>query len=282
MPNIPFTAAQDGYVISVTSVDGKWNVVVQYNDGSSASFNQLDDVRVYACLQFKAGDLIGYQFPPDGCNLCSVGLVMPSQFLVTNSPLTENGNLEVGWNNVADKFYLGAPDGGGQPIFRQIDYNQLTNRPVVPTPYSLPIASSVVLGGIKVGDTLVIDGGGVLNTKGSQRRIIPASVWDYSLGNYGEINLTASRTSLSVINTVDLNYGVLYVFQDSTGGWNLPVTGVTPSNWEILKYPNSLTIVSFNNYNGTIYWRMEAQFLSSSMPSSGIGSMAIGSTFIVG
>jgi hypothetical protein len=42
-------------------------------------------------------------------------------------------------------------------------YNDLTNKPTIPSAYSLPTASASTLGGIKVGSNLSIDGSGVLS-----------------------------------------------------------------------------------------------------------------------
>ena len=99
MANIPFNAQRSGYVASTVAVGSRWTVTVNYDDGSFEIFSLLDEVKVMSCTRVSAGDLIGYQYPAAGCDLCSVGLLMPSQFNVGNSPLTENGNLEVGWNN---------------------------------------------------------------------------------------------------------------------------------------------------------------------------------------
>ena len=43
------------------------------------------------------------------------------------------------------------------------NYNDLSNKPTIPNEYSLPIASSTTLGGVKVGNNLSIDVNGVSN-----------------------------------------------------------------------------------------------------------------------
>lgn len=44
-------------------------------------------------------------------------------------------------------------------------YNDLNDKPVIPAPYTLPIASSATLGGIKVGANINIDGDGVISVE---------------------------------------------------------------------------------------------------------------------
>lgn len=46
------------------------------------------------------------------------------------------------------------------------DYEDLTNKPTIPSEYELPIASSTTLGGIKVGANLTIASDGTLNATG--------------------------------------------------------------------------------------------------------------------
>jgi uncharacterized protein (TIGR02145 family) len=46
------------------------------------------------------------------------------------------------------------------------DYNDLTNKPAIPTDYNLPVASASVLGGIKVGNNLTIDANGLISASG--------------------------------------------------------------------------------------------------------------------
>ena len=47
------------------------------------------------------------------------------------------------------------------------DYNDLTNKPIIPSAYSLPVASATVAGGVKVGANLSIDANGVLSAAAS-------------------------------------------------------------------------------------------------------------------
>jgi len=62
---------------------------------------------------------------------------------------------------------------GFAPVAISGSYNDLTNKPTIPGPYTLPTASGTVLGGIKVGTGLAIDGSGVLSATAGG--IVPAT-----------------------------------------------------------------------------------------------------------
>ena len=49
------------------------------------------------------------------------------------------------------------------PVAKSGSYDDLTNKPTIPSAYTLPTASDSVLGGVKVGSGLAIDENGVLS-----------------------------------------------------------------------------------------------------------------------
>jgi hypothetical protein len=69
----------------------------------------------------------------------SVGLSMPAAFTVTNSPITQSGTLTVTGAGTAAQYINGL--------------GNLVTFPTIPTPYVLPVATTVALGGIKIGYT---------------------------------------------------------------------------------------------------------------------------------
>ena len=69
----------------------------------------------------------------------SVGLSMPAAFTVTNSPVTQAGVLTVTGAGTAAQYINGL--------------GNLVTFPTIPTPYVLPVATTVALGGIKIGYT---------------------------------------------------------------------------------------------------------------------------------
>ena len=69
----------------------------------------------------------------------SVGLSMPAAFTVANSPVTQAGVLTVTGAGTAAQYINGL--------------GNLVTFPTIPTPYVLPVATTVALGGIKIGYT---------------------------------------------------------------------------------------------------------------------------------
>ena len=69
----------------------------------------------------------------------SVGLSMPTAFTVTNSPITQSGTLTVTGAGTAAQYINGL--------------GNLVTFPTIPAPYVLPVATTVALGGIKIGYT---------------------------------------------------------------------------------------------------------------------------------
>ena len=69
----------------------------------------------------------------------SVGLSMPAAFTVANSPITQSGILTVTGAGTAAQYINGL--------------GNLVTFPTIPTPYVLPVATTVALGGIKIGYT---------------------------------------------------------------------------------------------------------------------------------
>ena len=69
----------------------------------------------------------------------SVGLSMPAAFTVANSPVTQSGTLTVTGAGTAAQYINGL--------------GNLVTFPTIPAPYILPVATTVALGGIKIGYT---------------------------------------------------------------------------------------------------------------------------------
>jgi len=69
----------------------------------------------------------------------SVGLSMPAAFTVANSPITQSGVLTVTGAGTAAQYINGL--------------GSLVTFPTIPTQYVLPVATTVALGGIKIGYT---------------------------------------------------------------------------------------------------------------------------------
>jgi hypothetical protein len=93
-----------------------------------------------------------------GGTVTSVGLSMPSQFSVTNSPVITSGTLTVSWGNQSKNTVLAAPTSGvGVPTFRLLDPSDIPNLSYVPTVgLSMP-------GQFSVANSPIGSSGGTLN-----------------------------------------------------------------------------------------------------------------------
>ena len=89
-------------------------------------------------------------------------------------------------------------------------YNDLSDKPTIPEEYSLPIASSTILGGIKVGANLEITEDGVLNAQaGGGGSSTAVSEWEVVANNVIE-DSTTSNISIEF----DKSYSELLIFVD--------------------------------------------------------------------
>ena len=95
------------------------------------------------------------------------------------------------------------------------DYNDLTNKPTIPSAYTLPLANNSTLGGVKVGTGLTIDGNGVLSaTGGGSSYTLPTA----STGTLGGVKVDGTTI------LIDGN-GVISSVGGSGGGITLQQVG---------------------------------------------------------
>ena len=78
------------------------------------------------------------------------------------------------------------------------NYNDLSNKPAIPSAYSLPTASASVLGGIKVGANLSIDTNGVLSAAGSSNASTLSGVVPVANGGTGATTIAGIKTVLGL------------------------------------------------------------------------------------
>lgn len=104
------------------------------------------------------------------------------------------------------------------------DYNDLLNKPTIPSAYTLPTASSTTLGGIKVGNGLSIDSNGILSATSSgssstgngivfnDSHVEDCNTW---LSN-GYIKTSNTTTNLPSLCTGADRWGVLFYIAENT------------------------------------------------------------------
>ncbi len=76
------------------------------------------------------------------------------------------------------------------------NYNDLTNKPTIPSAYALPKASASVLGGIKVGANLSIDANGVLSAAGSSSASSLSGIVPVANGGTGTTTVAGIKSVL--------------------------------------------------------------------------------------
>ncbi len=101
--------------------------------------------------------------------------------LKADLPVLSEG--EFGFCLDTNELFIGASEGNvlvnnfswvnilGKPSFSTVattgNYNDLLNKPTIPSPYTLPLASSTTLGGVKIGNGLTLGSDGAISVSGS-------------------------------------------------------------------------------------------------------------------
>jgi len=98
-----------------------------------------------------------------------------------------------------------------KPTLFSGSYTDLTNKPTIPSAYTLPTASASILGGIKIGSGLSIDGSGVVTAGAgstlvnSTQTVSLSSSGVLTLPNNGKIASGVSTTQVGSTTTIALN-----------------------------------------------------------------------------
>jgi hypothetical protein len=131
----------------------------------------------------------------------SVGLAMPLEFSVTNSPVTTSGTLTAGWNNEAQNLVFSSPaSASGIPSFRSLTSNDLpsipwskiTTTPTTLTGYgitdALPLAGGTMTGKLNTFVSTATTAGLNLGAGTSPTTPVNGDLWATTLGIYARIN----------------------------------------------------------------------------------------------
>jgi hypothetical protein len=78
------------------------------------------------------------------------------------------------------------------------DYNDLSNKPTIPSAYSLPVASASTLGGVKVGNNLSIDANGTLSAIASNNASSFSGTLPLANGGTGVTDLNSLKTIIGL------------------------------------------------------------------------------------
>jgi hypothetical protein len=167
-----------------------------------------------------------------GLGVTSVGLVMPSDFTVTNSPITSTGDLTAAWASQLANYMLASPNGSaGTPTFRAMVNADLPASGVTANTYGSSTAIPVV----------------TVNSKGVITSVTTASFT-------GGLSYQGSWNALTNTPTLTSSVGVngYYYIVSVAGTTNL--NGIT--DWQVGDWAI---------YNGTVWQKIDQTNLVSSV-----------------
>jgi hypothetical protein len=99
----------------------------------------------------------------------------------------------------------------------------------------------------------------------------PDIIWNFNNGNVAKVTLGGNRT-LSISNVPAKSFGLLLVFQDSTGSRTLSLPGIVPAGWLLSTEGNAVDMLGFYYDGSTYYWSVNGASGGSS------GTIALTST----
>ena len=184
---------------------------------------------------------------------------------LTNKPtIPNNTNQLINGNGYITQSSLVWGNITGKPTFATVatsgSYNDLTNKPSIPAQYTLPTASTTVLGGVKVdGASITIDGNGVITSTG-------VGVVEWSA--------IQNRPAFSIVATSGL-------YQDLTGKPTIPTSilnlGISdglPGTFLTTNGAGSFSFVPVSGIGGG-FSRTSASATTSSIANNATGNIAI-------
>ncbi len=148
----------------------------------------------------------------------SVGLALPSEFTVTNSPVTTSGTLTGAWASQTQNYVLASPNGSsGTPSFRA-----LVSADIPALNYAPPTSGTDILYGngtggfsnVTVGTGLSFTGGTLSNSAPDQTVTLTAGTGISTSGTYPSFTITNTAPDQVV---------------SLTAGANISITGTYPS-----------------------------------------------------
>jgi hypothetical protein len=139
-----------------------------------------------------------------GTGVTSVGLVMPSDFTVTNSPITSAGDLTAAWASQAANYVLAAPNGSsGTPSFRAFVNADLPNSGVTANTYgsttAIPVITVNAKGVVTSVTTAAITGGLVYQGSWNASTNTPTLATGVGTNGYYYVVSVAGSTNLDGI-----------------------------------------------------------------------------------
>ena len=174
-----------------------------------------------------------------GGGVTSVGLAMPAEFLVTDSPVTSTGVLTADWVSQTANYVLAAPNGSnGTPAFRAFVNDDLPNSGVSANTYgsttAVPVISVNSKGVITNVTTATIIGG--LSYQGGWNASTNTPTLTSSVGTNGYYYVVTTAGSTNLNGITDWQIGDWAIFNGAT--------------WQKIDQTN--TVSSVNGYTGAV------------------------------
>lgn len=176
IPTSIFSSNGDGFIrrVGISQIDTALNVYnkANINGGNNFNGNQIlnNQLVLNSALKFNLTTPYDITTDANGFNLAETSVayrffIQKTTGRVGIGTVNPQSQLDVD-GNIRSSFLSGV---GDSPI--GVDASGTLKR-IASSSYTLPIASSTVLGGVKVGSGLAIDGDGVLSTEGSSFKAI--------------------------------------------------------------------------------------------------------------
>ena len=154
-----------------------------------------------------------------GTGVTSVGLVLPSDFTVTNSPVTSTGDLTATWASQTANYMLAAPNGSsGTPSFRAMVNADLPASGVTANTYGSSTAIPVITvnsKGVVTGVTTASFTGG-LSYQGSWNASTNTPTLTSSVGTNGYYYIVSVAGTTNLNGVTDWQVGDWAIFNGST------------------------------------------------------------------
>ena len=154
-----------------------------------------------------------------GTGVTSVGLVMPSDFTVTNSPVTSTGDLTATWASQTANYMLASPNGSaGTPSFRAMVNADLPASGVTANTYGSSTAIPVVTVNSKGVVTSVTTSSftGGLSYQGSWNALTNTPTLTSSVGTNGYYYIVSVAGTTNLNGVTDWQVGDWAIFNGST------------------------------------------------------------------
>ena len=217
---------------------------VAYGDGSAYAFTAAGTTG--QVLTATTGSAPTWAAPATSGTVTSVGLAMPAQFTVTNSPVTSSGTLTADWNTQTANYVLAGPTTGAAatPTFRALVAADIP---------SLAYVTSVSFTGglISVATATTTPALTVAGTSGGVVYFSSASTWASSAALAANALVVGGGAGVAP-NTVTTGTGVVTALGVNTGS-----AGAFVVNGGALGTPSSGTVTNLTgtasiNINGTV------------------------------